>query len=982
MAFLDALANGTRVHSPWLATALAAKFAVLTCGARCEAPAPRNRSLKMTRSLPAQAPRLVSDATTEARALWRAFAPLVSGRASSDEVVLTRYARDTSDRCRQLFLAGRSPPRPDLVVWPESIGEVQALVRRARELDVPVIPVGGLTNRFGAAHFGRSGLCVDLKRMNRILDIDEQAMEVSCEAGIAGARLASLLDLRGLSLGHAPSSLPQATVGGWIASRAAGEASGYDGRIEDRLVGITAVDGLGRVCTLSACPQHREGDLAPFVGSEGTLGIVCAARLRLARKSPQHRFVTFALNGFEMGIDALRALLRAGLRPAMARLCDPLSSAFLTHALLNASPRAKGALQGMVEERLRAALSELVAGRLKGAALAMNLAARALRKSQLILVFEGAPTLCALQAEEATRILSGLSGLDLGWELARHWFDNRLSERSIYARLASFGALCLDFDLAVDWATAGRLFRKVKRALSPQALVIARLSQPRGEGACLHFSLIAPPETSPEVMEARRAQLFNHVLGLARAEGAVFGHHGTVGIDRIAAFRAELGSGERLLRRLKARFDPEGRLNPGRLGLEAPATAECGDRRDRAEMPTHLPPERIEPCRGSRGTPTAMCELGLSRAQALGERPSAAVDISRRGALGGTFERLGGMASRLFRRMAAHPEDALDRGSEAWALVRRVRRDAGVSVRLADGAIQLFPASVHEAARALALAQSMGAQATEQGYALRLVLDGFDHIAEPNPFDGSVRVGAAAALGEVEATLRRAGFTLGGLTPGALGLTVGEWLEGRWAGLRAGFLGQLESSVLSLTAILREGGIFESHLIGMRAGPKLESLLLGGAGCLGPIIEARLFGLPLPEAEECFHLVLEDPCELPRLLREALSCDLFFTEGSVRQKGDGRICLRLNLASQSFRKARDRACLRAILKNHGQLLAMGEVSELDVAHEFEVPLTRLSDLLRRQPHLALHRITAQSVVIVGPADVDIGRDLFAHPGVA
>lgn len=919
----------------------------------------------MISSSPHRALRQICDATPRAHELWRALAPLVSGRASIDGVVRARYARDTSDRCRHLFLAGEPLPGPDLVAWPESIEEVQALVRRARALDLPVIPVGGLTNRFGAAHFDRGGLCVDLKRMNRILEIDAEAMEVSCEAGITGAQLAAALEARGLTAGHVPASLGQATVGGWIATREAGEASGHGGRIEDRLLGLTAVDGLARAHALSACPQVRwEESAAPFVGAEGALGIVCAARLRLARKSAQHRFATFALDGFEMGIDALRALFRAGIRPAMARLCDPIASAFLTHALMNAAPMSRGALRDGIEARLRAALSELIAGRLKGAALAMNLAARALRKSQLILVFEGEPALCALQAEEATRILSGLSARDLGWELARHWFDNRVSERSIYARLASFGALCLDFDVAADWSTAGRLVRKMKRALSPQALVVARLSQPCGRGACLHFSLFAPPEASAAAMEARRARLLNQALGLARAQGAVFGHHGAVGIDRLAAFRAELGSGERLLRQLKARFDPEGRLCPGRLGLEPPSE---GARKggDGGELALDLIEERAR-AEARRDGPPAPCEA-----------PRAAeIDISRRGA----FEKLGGMASRLFRRITSNPEDALDRGSEAWSIVRKVRRDAGVSVRLADGAIQLVPTGVHEAARALAVAQSMGAQAAEQGFSLRLVLDGFDHIAEPNPFDGSVRVGGAVALAEVEATLRRAGFTLGGLTPGARALTVGEWLEGRWAGLRAGFLGQLESSVLSLTALLREGGLFETDLAGMRAGPKLEALFLGGGGRLGPIVEARLLGLPAPEAEECFHLLLEDAGELPRLLREAIACGLFFAEGAARQKGDGRISLRLNLASQPFRKERDRACLRAILKNHGQVRTMGEICELDVAHEFEVPLSRLPDILRRRDPLALYRITSQSAVIAGPEAVEGARDLFSPPG--
>ncbi len=898
-----------------------------------------------------------------ARDLWLAFAPLLKGRVSVDEVVRARYARDASDRSRLGFLAGVSPALPEIVAWPQSVAEVRALMCRAAEVGVGVVPVGGLTNQFGAAHFARGGLCLDLKRMNRVLEVDAEALEVTCEAGVNGARLKTTLARHGLNPGHLPASLSHATIGGWIAARASGEASATEGRIEERLISVTAVDGLGRVRELGFDPTRREESAGLLVGSEGALGVICSARLRLPPRGLQRRFVTFAFNGLEHGIDALRALLRSGLTPAMARLCDPLSSAFLTQALLNATPRARSPLQGHIERRISDAVNEMIAGHFRGAARAMNLAARTLRQSRLVLVFEAEASLAALQAEQASRLLSGLSGRDLGWEHARHWFDNRVSERSLYARLASFGALCLDFDVAVDWALAGHLCRRMKRALSPRALVVVRLSQPRAEGACLNFTLIAPPEPSPEATESRRAELLNQALGICRAEGAVFGHHGVVGRDRLAAFRAELGSGVHLLRHIKAAHDPDGRLCPGSLGLE----------------PANRRAAREENLKAAEGDGEV---AGGSGAAATGDSGGQAILAQEATASRPALDRLSDVAGRIFRRMGARPEDALDRGSEAWALVRQVRKGAGVSVRLRGDTIELVPTNAHEAARALAIVQSMAERAARHGYALRLVLDGFNRVAEPSPLDGSVRVGAAVKVDEVEATLRRAGFTLGGLTPLSRGVSVGEWIEGRWEAMRAGVRGELESAVLSFTAVLRGGGIFESRLSGMRAGPRLDPLIVGGAGKFGSIVEARLSALPMPEAEERFHLVLNSADELPRLLREALSCGLFFTEGAVRQKSGGRLWVRLNLASQPFCKERDRDCLRAILKNHGQVRAMGEVSQFDVAREFEVPLANLPSLMSHEPSLAIHRISARSVVIVGPAEVESGRDLSVRDEVA
>ena len=225
-----------------------------------------------------------------------------------------RYARNASDRSRLGFLAGVSPALPEIVAWPQDLAETQALIRQAAEMGLGVVPVGGLTNQFGAAHFERGGLCLDLKRMNRVLEIDAESLEVVCEAGVNGARLSATLARRGLTPGHIPASISHATIGGWIASRASGEASATEGRIEERLLGLTLVDGLGRVRQLDLDPMRREEAAALLVGSEGALGVICSARLRLPPRGLQRRFASFAFNGLEHGIDALRALLRSGLR--------------------------------------------------------------------------------------------------------------------------------------------------------------------------------------------------------------------------------------------------------------------------------------------------------------------------------------------------------------------------------------------------------------------------------------------------------------------------------------------------------------------------------------------------------------------------------------------------------------------------------------------------------------------------------------------
>src|SRR5689334_16534405 len=222
------------------------------------------------------------------------------------------------------------PPahRPHAVVWPEHVREIVAIVRLARELRVPIVPYGGGSGVCGGAVPLHGGITVDTKRMQQVRSIRDAELICDVEAGLSGERFERELGRRGYTFGHFPSSIYCSTVGGWLATRAAGQLSTKYGKVEDRVAGLTLVTGRGEVIETDGPHRALRGPswTQLVLGSEGTLGVITSARLRVA-PAPQLRvFRGFEVDRVETGVQAIRRVLQRGLRPAVVRLYDELDT--------------------------------------------------------------------------------------------------------------------------------------------------------------------------------------------------------------------------------------------------------------------------------------------------------------------------------------------------------------------------------------------------------------------------------------------------------------------------------------------------------------------------------------------------------------------------------------------------------------------------------------------------------------------------------
>ena len=416
------------------------------------------------------------------------------------------------------------PALAALVARPTSTEQVAALLRIANERVVPVTAAGGRSGVCGASVPARGGIVLDLTAMVGIVAIDDDSLTVEVLPGTFGHELEAELRARGYTLGHWPQSIELSTVGGWLACRSAGQYSTRYGKIEQIVVGLEVVLADGSVVRTGGFPAGSVGpDLTQlFVGSEGVLGIITRAWLRLHPLPPAERRAAYAFASFTDGLDACRRMLRRGATPAVLRLYDEAES--------KRSQGTEGTANLLVLDEGEAALVE----------------------ATMVIV-----------DEECRR--AGATTLDV--ELVERWMHHR-NDVSALEALTRKGFVVDTMEVAGSWTVLPDLYESVRAALlavpSTRAAT-CHLSHSYGNGACLYFTFAATPSTDER--EHTYVALWDAGQRTALAHGANLSHHHGIGLNRARFMADALGPALGVLASMKAALDPKGILNPGKLGL-------------------------------------------------------------------------------------------------------------------------------------------------------------------------------------------------------------------------------------------------------------------------------------------------------------------------------------------------------------------------------------------------------------------------------
>lgn len=426
-------------------------------------------------------------------------------------------------------LAGMVPRRAAAVCRPRSTDEVARVLAICNEARVPVTAAGGRSGVCGASVPVFGGVVLDTTAMAGLVHLDETSLVAEAWAGTFGPDFEAALQERGFTAGHFPQSFDISTVGGWVACRGAGQYSTRYGKIEDMVAGLEVVLADGRTVRTGGAPRAAVGpDLTQlFTGAEGTLGVVTRVWLRVHPKPPADARAAWWFDSLTSGLDACRRILRRGATPAVLRLYDADESA-----------RSHG---GDGSRSLLLALDEA---------------------DPVVL----AATMSVVRAE-----CDGTAGTEpADPALVDGWLAHRNDTTALQA-LVRKGFVVDTMEIAAPWAALPTVVDAARTAILavPHALVATcHASHSYLDGACLYFTFAAAPPAE-EVDATYRALWDAGATAVLEAGGNLSHHHG-VGLNRGRFVAGALGAGRDILAAVKAALDPNGILNPGKLGLPTP----------------------------------------------------------------------------------------------------------------------------------------------------------------------------------------------------------------------------------------------------------------------------------------------------------------------------------------------------------------------------------------------------------------------------
>lgn len=457
---------------------------------------------------------------------------------SSDPEQRVRHAAGQSLPDWIALRSGTIAAFPDGVAHPTSSDDVRDLLRFAGETGAAVIPYGGGTSVVGHLSVERRPvISVDLSRMNRLLELDEESLLATFQAGARGPDIEATLGKRGYTLGHYPQSFEYSSLGGWVVTRSVGQYSLHYGRIEELFAG-GRVEAPAGTLVMPPFPGSAAGpDLRQVVlGSEGRLGILTEAIVRV-RRQPDEEFRAVFFPDFAHGVEAVRDLVRSDRPLLMLRL----STSEETTATLELSGRA--GIVSLLERWLRV--------RGSGPERCMLIAGVADRRA----------------VRDLLRMARKHRGVHMGRPLAAEWVRHRFRTPYLRNTLWEIGYAVDTLETAAVWARVPQVMAAVERALreTPGAYAFTHISHPYPTGANVYATCLFRVTTAQETLERWQALKGAASRAIVASGGTISHQHG-VGTDHREYLEAEKGPlGIEALRALAHVFDPAGIMNPGKM---------------------------------------------------------------------------------------------------------------------------------------------------------------------------------------------------------------------------------------------------------------------------------------------------------------------------------------------------------------------------------------------------------------------------------
>eukprot|EP01099_Mayorella_cantabrigiensis_P005417 TRINITY_DN4335_c0_g1_i1.p1 TRINITY_DN4335_c0_g1~~TRINITY_DN4335_c0_g1_i1.p1 ORF type:complete len:522 (-),score=95.32 TRINITY_DN4335_c0_g1_i1:7-1572(-) len=466
--------------------------------------------------------------------------------------------------CRDLILMrnGKIFRPPDAIVYPESSKHVEVIVQAAHKNNVVLIPFGGGTNVVGAIEPERNEkrmvVTIDLRRMNRILQVDKTSMTARIEVGIVGPDLERGLREHGVSLGHDPDSFEYSTLGGWIAARSSGMQSDEYGDIEALVASLKIVTpGVGVIETNNVPRAACGPDLnSILVGSEGIFGIITEAVMKVHAVPPVQHFYGMMCPNFQTGVEVLRECVHRKLKPSMMRLYDPEETRFALSAGTKKS-FIEGVFSGVIKKYMelykRYKMDEICLA---------------------ILGFEGEEERVLQSESSVFKVFEDKGCLNLGQSPGKSWFEKRYDLPLMRDFLLDSGLWVEVAETSVTWSNVVNMWTQGRKAIIDTAnklkipiWVVCHISHTYHNGVCLYFHFCSYQDDQGKYWLTLKNAISQAIV---KNQGALSHHHG-VGSDHRAYLENYYSPSQvSLIRATKDQLDPKNICNPNKIIPSSP----------------------------------------------------------------------------------------------------------------------------------------------------------------------------------------------------------------------------------------------------------------------------------------------------------------------------------------------------------------------------------------------------------------------------
>ncbi len=426
---------------------------------------------------------------------------------------------------------GQALPEADVIVSPATTEEVSSVLKIANYYKIPVTTWGGGAGSQGGALPMTGGIILDTKRMNKISECNTDSMYMRAQTGIIWQYLEWHANERGYSTMHYPGSVNCSTLGGFLAHRGIGVLSTKYGKIDDMCLSLEVVLPNGDIINTLPVPKHAAGpDLNQiFIGSEGTIGVITEADIRIYAMPEKRTFHAFLFKDLTSAIAAGREILTK-IKPSVMRLYDEAETVSIIKKVI-----------GMTRPGVF-----------------MNFA------------LEGLEEVVAIEERLLLDICGRYGANDLGGDYGEKWWKQRIDffyPGHIMDIPQMFGTM----DTIATYSNIEKVYWAMKEAIEtnfPMARFIAHFSHWYEWGVMVYDRFIVddPPKDPKEALRLHN-QIWNAGVRAAIANGGVINDHHGVGLKLSRLMKEQYGPAMQVFEGLKKTLDPLGIMNPYKLGL-------------------------------------------------------------------------------------------------------------------------------------------------------------------------------------------------------------------------------------------------------------------------------------------------------------------------------------------------------------------------------------------------------------------------------